>query len=349
MSAENAENSRGQEQRKIELLQSALSVIANSQLEIEDQIEEILKTGCKLFDEDIGIVSNIDGQQYVVEYVHTRSGGISRGQAFELGKTFCAITVQSDHPLGIEDVKKTEWRSHPCIETGLESYIGVQLIVDGKPFGTLNFSSPTPREKPFLEIDLDFCRTLGSWVSIALSRFRKFENLNTQATHDNLTGILNRAAFVKRVTACFSRGKMSADYSFAVLYIDLDGFKQINDDLGHSAGDEILKLVATKIEQTIRPKDAAARLGGDEFAVILEDVKSSMASEVAQRIHQAISKPCVIDSKDARVGASIGIAMNREFLSQKVLLGSADAAMYHAKKNGFAICVVEKNKYHCEA
>lgn len=111
----------------------------------------------------------------MVRNVFDKKGNVTKNQTFDVEKTFCAITLEASSALGIADVKNSEWKKHPCNDTGLESYIGVPVSVNQKPFGTLNFSSPTPKPSPFADIDLEFIITLGDWVSNVLSRFEKSE------------------------------------------------------------------------------------------------------------------------------------------------------------------------------
>lgn len=331
--------------RRLELMQSALNVITNRDLSVECQLEEILKTGCELFDEDVGIISRIEGDLYTVEYVNTEKEKISKGQQFELGKTYCVITLEADKAVSIDDVDDSEWKSHPATETGLKSYIGTPIFLDGRRFGTLNFSSATPKEKPFLAIDLEFLSTLGDWVSKVLSHRRLFNDLNIQATHDSLTGLENRNSFMHRLTSCLVRSERSPNYSFAVMFIDLDKFKPVNDTFGHNAGDAVLANVARVVEQQIRPRDGAARLGGDEFGILMEDISVSKALSAARRVRTALLNPIPFDGNELTVGASIGIAMNGEFSQAHTLLEAADAAMYHAKKNNLGICIIGIDDY----
>lgn len=340
-------NMNGRALRKLELMQSVLGVITNRKLSVDEQINELLRTGCELFDEDIGIVSRIEGQKYIVAYVHCRNDEIQKGQEFELGNTFCAITVNADGPLGISDVKKSEWNTHPCIKTGLESYIGIPVYVESERYGTLNFSSAQPKSRPFPDVDLEFITTLGDWVSMVLSRHLMVKDLRLQANYDSLTGLTNRKSFMKRLTVSLERTKHNPEYSFAVLFIDLDKFKQVNDTHGHKAGDTVLQTVAQRLEIQVRPKDGISRLGGDEFTVLLEDVPVGWARTAARRIHKSIIEPVEIEEGFAYVGVSIGIAMNQDFANADELMEAADSAMYHAKKNKMGICIIGRDGFSC--
>lgn len=167
------------------------------------------------------------------------------------------------------------------------------------------------------------------------------QRLAHQAFHDSLTGLPNRASFAAR----FERGRerrASSANGVAVLFIDLDGFKTINDELGHAAGDELLSAVARTIKDTLRPYDVVARLGGDEFVALLErvtDVAGAVAA--AERVLEALRAPVDLTRARVTVGASIG-AVYRDDVPDDVdvLLQEADAAMYEAKRSGKGRVVV---------
>ena len=155
-------------------------------------------------------------------------------------------------------------------------------------------------------------------------------------SYDALTGLANRALFIERVTEALSRASRRARSSFAVLFVDLDHFKAVNDTLGHAAGDLLLIEVARRLEMCVRPGDTVARLGGDEFAVLvarMEDAED--ATRVADRIQQEMRSPVAIGSGAVRPGASIGIALSHSgYEAAAELLRDADAAMYRAKADG---------------
>jgi diguanylate cyclase (GGDEF)-like protein len=156
-----------------------------------------------------------------------------------------------------------------------------------------------------------------------------------QAYHDLVTGLPNRASFGEQLEAALRRTKR-AGRSTAVLLLDLDGFKLVNDSLGHDAGDELLKGVADRIEFCTRESDMVFRVGGDEFTVIVERLESpESAANLAQRILNALAQPMRLGERDVVVGASIGIAVYpRDEDSAEMLVKGADAAMYRAKEGG---------------
>jgi diguanylate cyclase (GGDEF)-like protein/PAS domain S-box-containing protein len=149
-----------------------------------------------------------------------------------------------------------------------------------------------------------------------------------RAAHlDALTGIANRRVFFDTLVSSRSGG--------AILYCDLDHFKPVNDNLGHSAGDEVLKAVAQRIVHCVRASDLVARLGGDEFAIICRKASENEAAEVAMRIEKALETPIVVDGLSVTVGVSIGIAHSDEPLSEAVV-DAADGALAEAKAAGRA-------------
>jgi diguanylate cyclase (GGDEF)-like protein/PAS domain S-box-containing protein len=161
------------------------------------------------------------------------------------------------------------------------------------------------------------------------------DQLTHQAYHDSLTGLANRVLFTDRITHALERGLRHQNL-FAVLFIDLDDFKTVNDSLGHAAGDELLVEVAKRIRSCIRPEDTCARLGGDEFAVMIEELESpEAASLVAKRILTVMAEPLTILGSEVVVQGSVGIALgNGEQRTAGELMRSADLAMYRAKNEG---------------
>ena len=165
------------------------------------------------------------------------------------------------------------------------------------------------------------------------------EQLQHQAFYDPLTDLPNRALFLDRLQHLFQRARRSlGSPQFAVLYLDLDRFKSINDSLGHQVGDELLIATARRLERCLRPGDTLARLGGDEFTVLLDDVRSEAdATGVAERIHQEVAAPLQMAGAEVFTSVSVGIALSSAgYLSPEEMLRDADTAMYRAKAGGRA-------------
>ncbi|NJL88565.1 MAG: EAL domain-containing protein [Coleofasciculaceae cyanobacterium SM2_1_6] len=167
-------------------------------------------------------------------------------------------------------------------------------------------------------------------------RKRDKEQLQKQALYDVLTGLPNRALFHRRLSQALEKLRLSPDYKFAVLYIDLDRFKAVNDSLGHGIGDLLLQAISRVLESCVRNGDTVARLGGDEFTILLEGIKDiSYATQIAERIHRSLRSPFNLEGNEVFSGASIGIIMSSEVTeSPDALLRDADTALYRAKALG---------------
>jgi diguanylate cyclase (GGDEF)-like protein/PAS domain S-box-containing protein len=170
------------------------------------------------------------------------------------------------------------------------------------------------------------------------ARKRAEEALERQAFYDSLTELPNRALFHDRLSQAFRRARRRRDYLFALLYLDLDRFKEVNDTYGHIIGDRLLIAVSRKLESCVRPGDTVSRLGGDEFTILLDDVRDLMdATQVAERIISSLSVPLVLEGFEIKTGASIGIALSEGAHNKpEDLLREADEAMYRAKQRGRA-------------
>ena len=188
--------------------------------------------------------------------------------------------------------------------------------------------------------DADGRATMVQGILIDISDRKNLEDqLRHQALHDPLTGLPNRVLLIDRLSHALVR--RAGDNAVALLYVDLDDFKAINDTLGHAAGDELLRLVADRLATLLRAGDTAARLGGDEFTFLLEGATAGQAEEVAARLLAALAEPFDLHGRTATLSASIGIAARSGYVSPTAspetadeLLRDADTAMYAAKSQG---------------
>jgi len=185
------------------------------------------------------------------------------------------------------------------------------------------------------------------------SERKKAEDLLTrQAFYDSLTNLPNRALFIDRLRSSLERKKRHPDHSFAVLFLDLDRFKVINDSLGHMIGDQLLLMLAQRLKEHIRSIDTIARFGGDEFAVLMEDTREiSGVYDIAERFHGEMRSPFSIFGREIFTTMSIGIVMSNtgNYTEPEELLRDADTAMYHAKERGKACHVVFDSTMHAKA
>jgi diguanylate cyclase (GGDEF)-like protein/PAS domain S-box-containing protein len=193
-------------------------------------------------------------------------------------------------------------------------------------------------------------RMAGSQTDIT-TRKRAEQQLVYDAFHDGLTGLANRALFTDRLGVVLAARRRQQEVRFAVLFLDLDRFKNINDSLGHTTGDKLLKGIARRLEKALRPGDTVARLGGDEFAILLSVATDvSDAIHVAGRIQEIVSKPFTIDAHEVFVTTSIGIALSSPATEKaEDILRDADIAMYRAKAAGRARYEVFDQEMHKHA
>ena len=171
-----------------------------------------------------------------------------------------------------------------------------------------------------------------------------------RALHDALTGLPNRVLFLERLSKAESDARKKSGYRFAVLFVDLDHFKETNDTYGHMVADQVLKTVARRLKSCLRPRDIVARLGGDEFTILLDKIEDAEAARnVADRIHEHLSEPYEFESYRFSTTASVGIALNSTPHDEpSELLSNADAAMYRAKQSGRAQTAVFDADLDCK-
>lgn len=164
------------------------------------------------------------------------------------------------------------------------------------------------------------------------------EQIHHAAFHDALTGLPNRTLLADRLSMAVERAKRTGDYQFAVVYLDLDRFKVVNDNLGHAMGDKLLIDLSRRLGECVRSVDTIARLGGDEFAILLDGITNQeLAIEIATRIQERIGQPFDLDGQEFFTSASIGISFSTmKYESPEDILRDADTAMYRAKANGKA-------------
>ncbi len=158
--------------------------------------------------------------------------------------------------------------------------------------------------------------------------------LKQMAYYDELTDLPNRNLIQKHLKKTLARSRRH-EYSFAVMFIDLDGFKAVNDKLGHECGDLLLVEVAERLNNLVREEDLTGRLGGDEFIIVFEETNANEVEQIAERIIASASKPYIINDNEANISPSIGISLYpKDGDDIETLIKNADKAMYYAKNNG---------------
>ena len=250
----------------------------------------------------------------------------------------CGTAVHRREPVAVTDIATDDlWRDYRALALshGLRSCWSVPVLGSGEGpvLGTFAIYHDGPRS-PRPE-DWDALRAAVHLAKITIERSRAQARLAYQAAHDPLTGLTNRTLFLDRATVALDRLRRDPG-AVAVLLLDLDRFKLVNDSMGHSIGDLLLVAVADRLRQVVRPGDTVARLGGDEFTMLCEALNGEIdAVAIADRISQALEVPFVVEGYDFYMTASIGIAVatNGEHTAE-ALVRDADVAMYRAKSSG---------------
>jgi len=238
--------------------------------------------------------------------------------------TLCARVIESGQPLLLEaaDDAPAEW----------QCWLGVPLKSANGTIGTLVLKS-YPGGARYGERDRELLQFVSTQIATAIERQRMQARLLHMAQYDWLTDLPNRGLLHDRLKTALARARRERS-RLALLYLDLDKFKQINDRLGHAAGDRLLRETARRLRQSVRASDTVARLGGDEFVVLLENLQTPAdAALLADKLRTAVAQPLEIDGEILRVLPSIGIATCPEHgTDEEQLLRHADQAMYAQKK-----------------
>jgi diguanylate cyclase (GGDEF)-like protein len=217
---------------------------------------------------------------------------------------------------------------------GRTAMLLLPLVAHADPVGVAELTASAYH--PVNERRLALAKTLAFEAAMAIENGRLYQDVRERSLHDPLTGLANRSLFFDRVGHAIARLGRQPGLQIAVLFIDLDGFKNVNDALGHARGDRLLVLVAERLNTVVRAADSVGRLGGDEFAVLLEDMTTADgAMTVADRALSLLTQPFELAGESVHVSASIGIASRADAnTSADALINEADEAMYEAKRAG---------------
>ncbi|MBN3895863.1 MAG: EAL domain-containing protein [Nostoc sp. NOS(2021)] len=306
------------------------------------------------------LVTNTTGT--IQEANHAAATLLGVHQKYLVGKPLILFIAQADRQSfnsqmnNLQELKDWEINLQSRGGTPFPASVKASAVYDleGKPLGwrwlLCNISERKQAEEMLhrayddLEIRVaerteELVKTNQQLLTEITERKRVESQLLHLAFHDALTGLANRAAFMNRLRHALNYSKRHSDYLLAVMFIDLDRFKVINDSLGHLNGDQLLLATASRLELCVRSIDTAARLGGDEFTILLEGIQDvSDAITVAERIQQELALPFKLDGQEVFITASIGIALSStlDYEQPEDLLRDADTAMYRAKVLGRA-------------
>jgi diguanylate cyclase (GGDEF)-like protein len=350
----------GSERKKhesIELLYESSSIL-NESRELDAALVALLTHARKMFRADVAelLLPSID------EGARSRRTRLGPGDAVEIMRP-----VQVNLEMGawrragvqapillVPPLERPDQRALLAV-TGHRDAMFATLRGEGRLLGALVVGDRLGEVSRFDAEDLRLFGLLANHVAVALENGRLERSLaqlvdlerrlSHQALHDPLTGLGNRTLFHERVsTALGRRGRRSA-----VVFIDLDDFKTINDSLGHAAGDRLLTVIAARIASTVRPSDTTARLGGDEFGLLLDRVSGPEEAEhIAARLLDTLRAPIALPGAEVVIGASVGVAMCDSVADADEALRNADVAMYVAKARGKACVDLFEDGMHRE-
>ena len=215
---------------------------------------------------------------------------------------------------------------------GWSSFVTVPVFVNERLYGFAGFARRAPRVAPLNEADLTFLDLLGTLAGATIGRMRQRRRLDELAFLDGLTGLPNRILLFDRLRHTVAAARH--DRPFAVHFLDLDGFKEVNDSFGHAAGDEVLREVGRRLAGAVRESDTVARLGGDEFVVVQAEIERPKdADRLAARLRSTFEAPIVFGETQLAIGTSIGTShYPRDGREPQALLARADEALYRAKE-----------------
>ncbi len=305
----------------------------------KDLMREALAAAVELLDLQIGAVIEYlpADQAFLFRATHGLRGigpdvAVPGGRASQAG-----YALRHGSPVIVTDWdQEVRFGCAPVLaEHGARS--GLAVLIQGRrePYGVFGLHSTSQRE--FSPGDVDFVQALANVLGDVVERQVTDDDIRHRALHDPLTGLPNRILFMDRLQQATERLRRRSHSLTAVLTLDLDRFKLVNDSLGHRVGDELLAAAAPRLRQAIRSSDTVARFGGDEFGILLEDIGGEReAIEMAERIAGVFTHPFVLDGSEHFVSTSIGIALAEGGEAAEDLLRDADAAMHRAKERGRA-------------
>ena len=244
------------------------------------------------------------------------------------------FTLIRREPVLVADARREPRFAQAELVAELGAVSGVSVAVQGHDRTHAVLAAYGSEPGAFTPDDVTFLQSMANVLGDALDRFAGEEEIRRRGLHDPLTELPNRALVLERLTRAVARVD-PARGRIALLFLDLDHFKDVNDGLGHRAGDEVLRQVADRLRAAVRPGDTVGRFGGDEFVVLCEDVADeAMARVIADRLAGAFAAPFQAGGDEHLLGASIGVALMDGAPDADALLRDADAAMYRAKQAG---------------
>ncbi|MEA2443906.1 MAG: hypothetical protein QOJ12_1198, partial [Thermoleophilales bacterium] len=326
------------ERRRSERQKAAIAALGNFALVVAD-VRQLTQRAVGLVAETMGAAQAMLAARVAggddLRFEARTAGALPKAFSLPGGtRTQAGYTLLEDRPVISPDLA-TETRfdvPEAALEAGLREGASVPVRRRGGSTHVLVVHDG-PRDRSFGDDDVRFLEAVANVLASALDRVDAEAELRRHALEDPLTGLANRALLGSQLEHEL-HGAMRHGGRVAVLLLDLDRFKYVNDTLGHTAGDELLQCVAVRLRTEVRDEDLVARLGGDEFVVVCTDPTDAAIAEIAQRIVDVMGEPFAIGERELFVSASVGVAVGGTGATAEGLLSDADAAMYRAKEGG---------------
>ncbi len=301
------------------------------------RIDRALRDGMVQLNADFAYVARLRDGMVNIDHSVGDPGFEPRSEA-PLGETLLRLVVATDEPLVVSDLTAPPWNED--ISRRHESWTGfaaVALHVADQPYGVAGFATKS-RRMSLEGTDREYIAAIGALIASAIERDLQYQRLNDLAHQDSLTGLPNRALLLDRLDQTLLQARRYKR-SFALHFLDFDDFKQVNDQFGHAAGDELLIKAAAAMAKVLRESDTLARVGGDEFVVLQPEISSmDDADLIRQRLCASVEAPFPLEKTTVHIGVSAGTAVfPTDGTNAAMLLDAADQALYRdkaAKKAG---------------
>jgi diguanylate cyclase (GGDEF)-like protein len=328
----------GERQRLLEALSSIERMIAD-RAPLQEILDSIVSGTARLVGDAVVGLRLLDPDVPGVLRV-VASHGLSR-EAFEevaesrVGVGAGGLALSEDRIVVIDGYPDHPSALGPLVRRGVQSAAAAPIRQDGKPVGSLVVASLV-RGRAYRQTEREALVAFAEHASLAVSDAARTSHMLHSGLHDDLTGLPNRALFSDRLDQRLVGGRRERPPA-AVLFVDIDALKRINDSLGHVVGDEVLVETARRLTMAVRTEDTVARLGGDEFTVLLDAADETEALAAATRLLVAVRRPMTVGGRDLALTASIGVRMARAGIdAASDVMRGADLAMYEAKTRGGA-------------
>ena len=294
------------------------SAVAEQERAAERRGEERMRALVRHSSDVVAVVDGTSQMRWLAESVQ---GSLGYDSANLVGRRLIDLVHAGD------TVHATRFLDKAALSAGRSGSLSVRLRAADGEYRAVEMIAHNHIGDPLIDGILLNLRDVSERVSLE-------EQLRHQAFHDDLTGLANRALFEDRLTLALARTRRQRE-SLAVIFVDLDDFKTVNDSLGHAVGDELLRATAQRLATCLRAQDTAARLGGDEFAILLEDLSGpEEAWHIAERLRRTLEPPLILEGRQIASSASLGLECPGPDATPADVLGNADLAMYAAKDAG---------------